>query len=921
MDQIYKLQPHRTMHLQGFDGYGCTASMHHASDAGFKISGVWGEQDDFVVLVLWDADNNFEHPRMRYLPDTAFDGISLAFDLTTSNCVKIESDLYPWIDWAFLNVTFTDGTNQQIRLSDYATGTGAYTNATVGFDLNGTPAGGDYIELAWFDQHFNVQVYGGETADAALGRLASAINGGFSTGMAHASASGTHITLTWNGVAIGKGANANRIGVYGMVHGTGTESWAPQGAMFSGGVSPDTYHVSLDFSSVLTKTVSGGTVPKQVQKMWLTFAPPIQSGATFTRAPFSVVVANWAVGDANGKRQLKVAGPGSVRIEEDNPWVVRAGYWEDAPTDGFAFWSQGRAIRSAYSAWEVRTLTVETHCQSTHDIYVGTRLDTNCGIISATLDGGSAVTLDCYGAATQIRRRLFAGVAAGKHSVVITCTSPINPLSMGWYFYFDYLECAVRTDVPDAIETRTDVGVATDYDTDNTYKLSPQRLLWNLQKLGLVGEVDHYAGVFWWPVRKMLTAPSTWSQQTVITFSGAPTWGQTFNLVLGRTTISHMCLIGETLGTVALAFAQLINQGSTVFWAEVSGPVLTLHGLAGSANYHIAISAPSAAGLTATVATTNPTTVAVTWGVDDTATSPVNTAVADWCADWFAAAKAAGVGVTVSFSQELVNPPATWIQKFHDGTPASTATGFGTLSSSQCNFSAAMQTFMKAAYKQMAGLMITAGLPARLQFGEVGWWFNSGGTPQSMAYYDADTQAAFGGTLHTFLTPNDDPSVNSYADANFLRARLKNYVDGIRTYVLATYSGALFEILWPLDVNDPDTRRLNHYVNLPTEWTARASSGFDTFMVEGFQYAGVDHNIDKAQRCAGYPFTELAWDRAHCRYLFGMYYAGWPWGREYLAARSTAVPMEKIWAYDHLCLFGWTLPLPTEARRSVVTTN
>jgi hypothetical protein len=73
-----------------------------------------------------------------------------------------------------------------------------------------------------------------------------------------------------------------------------------------------------------------------------------------------------------------------------------------APADGFAFWSEGRAIRSAYSASETRKLTIETHCQSTHDIYVGTRLDGNCGIISAALDGGTPITLDCYGAGVQV---------------------------------------------------------------------------------------------------------------------------------------------------------------------------------------------------------------------------------------------------------------------------------------------------------------------------------------------------------------------------------------------------------------------------------------------------------------------------------------------------------------------------------------
>jgi hypothetical protein len=91
--------------------------------------------------------------------------------------------------------------------------------------------------------------------------------------------------------------------------------------------------------------------------------------------------------------------------------------------------------------------------------------------------------------------------------------------------------------------------------------------------------------------------------------------------------------------------------------------------------------------------------------------------------------------------------------------------------------------------------------------------------------------------------------------------------------------------------------------------------GFYTFLCEGFQYGGINHNIDQAKRCAAYPFTELSWDKAHCRYLMGWYYSGWPWQREYLAAQRTGAPLVKFWAYDHLCLSGWPLPLPKEAGR------
>ena len=276
------------------------------------------------------------------------------------------------------------------------------------------------------------------------------------------------------------------------------------------------WHVHIDFTALGWSSVD---------KVWWTIAPALPNSQAYQSTEWKVVVTNWTVtSNPASKRALKVAGPGSVRIEEDSTWVTTSGYWEAAPGNdpvngAFVFWSQGRAIRAAAAGASV---TIQTHCQYTHDIYVGTRLDTTCGIVSATLDGGAPVTLDCYyptATTSQTRRLLFSGVAAGQHAVVITLSGNKNTSSQGWYFYFDFLECAVASAVPDPATTTTAVGVATDFDTDNTYKLSPQRLVWNIQKLGLLGEIDHYCGVFWW---KQSVASNPSYPQCTVTFSG--TW-------------------------------------------------------------------------------------------------------------------------------------------------------------------------------------------------------------------------------------------------------------------------------------------------------------------------------------------------------------------------------------------------------------
>jgi hypothetical protein len=1004
MDQIYKLQPHRSMHLQGFDAFGAAASLWGASDTGFTVSGVWRDQADFAVLVLWISDDPFGHPRFSYLPDTNLAGLIIDFDILLHNVQPFESKKSRWTDWAYLNALLADGvTEVQVSLLSLATPPGGRTGATGTVTIAGTSAYGNRITLWYQNIAFDFTVPGGSGSQTAFfyqltgttasfggktytvtgspGETGGTIAGGLAA-LLNADVTNTTVlygvstnNLTWisktnvggyqnvggyllwliadapevfiakklrdqinatNWVTNGPvvlsatasggvitinaepGIDGNMVTFYAQAVGGGLTVSAPVIALAGGTCDGLLWHITANLSALGMGTIS---------KLWLTFAAPLSNAVAFTMREFSVVVTNWTITDGGGVRPLKVAGPGSVRIGETDPWVFSAGYWEWAPADGFAFWSQGRARRSAYSAYESRTLNIRTQCQSTHNIYVGTWLDSNCGIVKFTLDGGATKTIDCYGNTGKVRRLLFSAVAAGQHAVTMIFTGRKNAASSGWYFYFDFLECAVLSDVPNAPETRTDVGVATDFDTDNTYKLSPQRLIWNIQKLGLIAEIDHYCGVFWWNQR--VRAGSFSFPTAVVTFAGTWANGDSAFVTIGATAIGKSVFPADDATSIAAHFTYFINEAFVGVWASAIAGVLTIKTRSTGANwlYSLVVSKSSASG---TVGFTGDLTTGAAegnWNVDPSITSPetsvLNRAFSDWHADYFASLAAASLGVVVSFSQELVNPPdnppsAVWTQRFPDGAAVTTSTGFGSLSSSQCAFGTPMQNYMISVYEAMAGLMSAAGLPIRLQFGEVGWWFLANGS--GMAFRDADTLAAAvaaGITLHTFLTPNDSAVVGGgTVSADFLRTRLKNYVAAVQAAVLAVYSTAKFELLWPMDVNDPDTCQLLRYVNLPTQWQTRSGSGFDTLVMEGFQYGGIQHNVDKATRCAAYAVAELGWDLAHCRYLMGLYYSGWPWAREFIAA-NPKVPLLKIWAYDHLCLFGWNLPLPRAAAASV----
>jgi hypothetical protein len=85
----------------------------------------------------------------------------------------------------------------------------------------------------------------------------------------------------------------------------------------SGGSSDNvSWHVHIDFSTLGWSNVD---------KVWWTIAPALPNGQAYQPTEWQMVVTNWTVTDSGSKRLLKVAGPGSVRIEEDNPWVVRSG--------------------------------------------------------------------------------------------------------------------------------------------------------------------------------------------------------------------------------------------------------------------------------------------------------------------------------------------------------------------------------------------------------------------------------------------------------------------------------------------------------------------------------------------------------------------------------------------------------------------
>jgi hypothetical protein len=175
---LKKLQPHRTMHLRGFDGRGAAAALHGASDNGFTVSGYFVTPSDFCVLMLWDRDNKYEHYYLKYLPDDDFTDMVLEFDLEATNLQPIDDPRFEWIPWRSLSYIKSDGASGTIPLWDHAAKQGGtFGVASRTFTLNGTPAAYDRVTLWYGNLAFDKIVSDPpETAGAIVDELRDQIN-------------------------------------------------------------------------------------------------------------------------------------------------------------------------------------------------------------------------------------------------------------------------------------------------------------------------------------------------------------------------------------------------------------------------------------------------------------------------------------------------------------------------------------------------------------------------------------------------------------------------------------------------------------------------------------------------------------------------------------------------------------------------
>jgi hypothetical protein len=892
-EQLTKLRPDRDLQCYYLQP-SAIAALSQTSATGFTVSGCWRQQFDWAV-VEWNRDNVFEHPALRNLPDGDLSGIHLSYRETRTNCIPPDSTLYPTVDWPYLRLWAESGGTETIyyvSLASHATPVGDYSPATAQIQLQGAPTTGDYIQLAWLDQHFYYQIASGDTLDTAVSNLAGIITAGQADGKVTATASGTLITLTYVGDL---GSNGNRVGVYGTVQGAGTQAWTPAWTMFSGGVSPATWQINLDFSQLVD--IHGVTIPTtSVRKLRWTYAADLQPGS-YTRTEFSVVVAQWQVTGTN--LRYNIAGRGSRRIEDDSSAVSYQGSWTNGIGNYF-----GGSIH--WTTTPGASLTCSYSAAGQHSLYLGTRRLDGGAQITVRVDTSPAVSINLALAGEDVLTRVPLGTQNGgvPHSVTVTHSG-----GTGTNFFFDFLEIAFPgADLP-AFANVPATGLATDWDTNHSLALAPERTAWLIQTLGFRGRVNHYAGALWF---YELRGSGQQFASATITFTGTPEFalGAVTELYLGPTLIQHTNLLGDTAESIATCLALLVNAGSTGVWASSTGTTLTITsrqiGIQGNS---LAISVQTNSQVF-TAQRSGPTLAGGAdgkWVTDVTAMPRLNRAARDWSASFFTALKGYGIDVTSSFSMELGNgddtTAAAIAQRYPNGDPVWVNTP-----ALQTCFSPQSTAFWRQVYADMAAVMAGAGVTPYLQFGEVQWWYFAG--PSGMPFYDSYTttsfQQAYGRPMATILSEHADPS-GLANECAFLPELIGAFTSSIMTFVRQSHPSALFEVLYPPDVNDTD---LNQLVNFPrSAWTPANLACLKT---ENFTYTG-NRNLDKARQSIDLPM-QLGFPPAKASHLTGIGDYTTPWAKERRLAIGAGVGSVVLFAIDQFCLIGYDLPLNTGSR-------
>lgn len=930
-ETIDKLRPDRDLQCFYYD-VSAIAAMSETSPTGFTVSGTWRQQFDWAV-VEWNRDNVYEHPAFRTLPDGDLSGLVLTYDETRENCIGIDSDLSPTVAWPYLRIWAGDNGSEEVyfvKLREGATPhavpvEGAYASAYAEFTLSGSAVEDEYVGLSYPGANFTslnfvYKVNAGDGLGDIVQAIADGINGA-SSSLVRAERTGTTIRVYYTSAATitaaETGANGNRFAMFAYSNGSAT--WDSAGKTFAHGESPAKWRVTLDFSSLMGRTQNPDgsfnapvEIPTDnIRKMRWTYAAELQADE-FARTEFKVAVSNWTV-TGSGRGYL-IAGPGSRRIENDDPRMTYVGSgWGAIPERGN--YSGGSIARTSTYGDEV---TVQYRASSTHTLYVGTRYLDSGAKISCTVDSTLAAELDLkIPEEDRLIRWKIGEYGPGTHTVTLQHT---------WYtgsdFFFDFIELAQPVAELPEFPSMPQMTVATDWDTLHSVSIAPERTAWMIDSMGFHGRQNNYVGAL---IFYELHNPGNMFASRTVTFSGTPEAGKTVWLRVGPPggliNMTRGVQHGETLETIALSFAQEYNKGYTAIRAVASGASVTIYSRElGTLGNSIVVDAYSESSMLSVTPNTPVTLAGGTngeWLTDLTATPRLNRAMRDWTRSFLAALDGYGIDSVCAFSTELkhgdTSVEAGIAQRDSAGHPIELPTP-----AIQTNFSPTSLDFWKQVHADCAQVMDEAGIVPYLQFGEEQWWyFTDDGMLEpdhvftSMPFYDAWTMAEFesryGRPLPVIVANNVNPA--DYPDeVEFLADVLGEFTDAVMAHVKASYPSARFEVLYPFDVNDT---AFNRAINYPDAWWTPAA--LDCLKTEALRYT-FGRNLKASEE--GMVMGEaLGFDRSKLAHLVGLGDATAAWLKEMRIVAGKGYESAVGFALDQFCLIGYELPFPQSTRR------
>lgn len=677
------LNPTRSMYMRGFDRRGAAASFNNATETSFQVSGIFSDQADFVVLMLFDADDAFGHlTTSKYLPTFSLHNVILDFDLHTESCFNPTSPKFESVPWKSLSYIRADGTPGTIPLNVTSSVSGV--KAKIKYTLTGTPTTFDRILIVYLSNIiFDSSSFGittGQTLAQVVTAMINLVNTYSYSPQEPLTAFVDPTDSNSFYIEYGDiGIDGNSVALVSMEKSGSNTHISPLGQNYlTGGTAPSSIHIRIDFS---------GSSIDSLRQAWFTIAPelPLGSAINFVQTEFAWVVTNWVVTDPSHVTPLKITGVTSTTIPSSSSLVSYLGTW--GIESGF-FYHGFCQVASASGS----TVTISYFNSNEHDIYLGTSLYSDRGSFNITVDGTSHGSIDMSlstAAFINTRRLLLANVGPGQHTVVLTTTSS-SPC------YFDYLQAAVPIDPVEPLQTYGNLSAAFDFDTDQTYKPSPARAIWILQQLGLRGNIDVYRGVFFSEVRKRnggdfhsanVSFSGTW-----VTGTGFGDGAQLF-ITLAATSFGVSVYPSDTNITIAQRFSDFINAGFVGVRSSVTGNTTTsnlvINQLTPINSFTISVSTSSSPGGTMLLTGDLNHGNEGVWGIAPTNTNsldnfPLNRGFIDWLNDFSnIAAASQGLALTLSVSQELLAPPdvntsiGAWIQRYNTGVPVLTATGFG----------------------------------------------------------------------------------------------------------------------------------------------------------------------------------------------------------------------------------------------------